>query len=114
MSSHLDIALTVVVDSGCAALTGVPHRFGERTCPRVHVSLRRYDVRVTGEHLQFMHRDAIIRETRERIVTKIVPVKVDPIPTARAESARSRVRAAPSHIERSIAPGHSARPPHKV
>jgi hypothetical protein len=47
-------------DSIGSALARLPHRLGERVHPSVHVALRRRDLCVTREHLQFVHRDAIV------------------------------------------------------
>jgi hypothetical protein len=59
------------------ALARVTHRFRERVCPRIHVALRCRDVRVTSQHLKFVHRDAIVGETRQGLMAKVVPVQVD-------------------------------------
>ena len=77
-SADLDLFFFVATcGSVRASLSRLSHRFRQRVRASVHVSLRRRDVRVTGEYLQFMHRDAIIRETPERLVAQIVSVKVD-------------------------------------
>jgi hypothetical protein len=60
-----------------AALARLPHRFRQRVRSRVHVALRCSDIRVTGEHLQFVHRNSLVGETRQRLVSQVVPVQVD-------------------------------------
>jgi len=60
-----------------AALARLPNRFRQRVRSRVHVALCRGDIRVTGEHLQFVHRNSLVGEARQRLVSQVVPVQVD-------------------------------------
>ena len=68
------------------ALARLAHRFRERVRPSIHVALRRRDVRVTCQHLEFVHWNAIVGETRQGLVAQVVPVQVDPPKCLRLQS----------------------------
>jgi hypothetical protein len=77
-SACLHVARLLARESLRASRSRLPHRFGQRVRPRVHVALLGCDARVTCQHPRLVARHAIICKARQRLVAQVVPVPVDP------------------------------------